>query len=261
MEELKSTIEVRKEGNVATLVVTNPPANTLSSMVASDLRKAFQEVVDDENIRVVVVTGSGDKFFAAGAEIKEFVEVNPQEGKRLSRNLHSTFKLIEESSKPVIAAINGYCLGAGLELALCCDIRYASKTALLGLPEINLGLIPGAGGTQRLPRMVGVGKAKELIFTGKPISAEEALDAQLVERVVSPDELMDVVKELASEIAKKSPLILSVVKETIDVGLTMTVGSGLVLETEKFGFCFSTHDKKEGVTAFIEKRSPSFVGR
>ena len=254
-------ILMEKKENIGILTINNPKVNALSSMVINELNNAFYEYEQDKNVRVIIITGYGDKSFVAGADIKEFQNKDVYEGRILSRNLQLALLHIETSPKPVIAAINGYCLGGGLELAMACDIRYASESATFGQPEINLALIPGAGGTQRLPRLVGKGKAKEMIYSCKPITANEALEIQLVQKITSPDKLMEKTLELAVEIAKKSPLIVSMAKEAIDRGTESDIESGLIIEADKFGLCFSTADKLEGVKAFIEKRVPIFEGK
>ena len=248
------------EGPIGIITINNPKANALSGPLVKELDLAFQEFEQNNAIRVIIITGYGEKFFVAGADIKGFVDKNATEGRAQGRQLQLTFNKIEYSSKPVIAAINGYCLGGGLELAMCCDFRYASENAQLGQPEIDLGLIPGAGGTQRLPRLIGKGKAKELMFSGLRISAKEALDLQLVQKVFPLDSLLEETKKMANLLAKKSPIILQHLKEVIDRGTEINIDAALVLEADKFGLCFSTNDKIEGVNAFLEKREPNFKG-
>ena len=194
---------------IATISINNPKANTLSSEVAQELENVLNELENNSQVRVLIITGFGDKFFIAGAEIKEFLNKTANEGRILVSKIQQVFNRIENYSKPIIAAINGYCLGGGLELALSCDIRYASENAKLGQPEISLGIIPGGGGTQRLPRLVGKGKANEIMYTGDQISAEEALKIQLVQKVTSQDSLLEESKILAKKIANQSPLIIS----------------------------------------------------
>jgi len=246
--------------NIGILTINNPGANTLSTKVVQELDLALNEFENNNQIRVLIITGYGDKFFVAGAEIKEFLNKRAVEGRNLVKNIQMVFNRIENYPKPVIAAINGYCLGGGLELALSCDIRYASENAKLGQPEISLGIIPGGGGTQRLPRLVGKGKAKEMMYTGDYISADEALQIQLVQKTTSLENLMKECKTLARKIAEKSPLIISLLKEVIDKGTDTPLVSGLALEANAFGLCFSSDDKAEGVDAFLEKRKPNFMG-
>ncbi|HKZ42167.1 MAG TPA: enoyl-CoA hydratase-related protein [Candidatus Hodarchaeales archaeon] len=247
--------------NVGFLTIKNPPANALSVPVVTEIIKGLEELVGDEKVRVIVLTGEGEKFFVAGADIKEFSDKTITEGRMHVRLLQGMLHRFERVSKPIIAAINGYCLGGGLELALACDIRYAADTAKLGQPEINLGIIPGAGGTQRLPRLIGKGKAKEMIYTGAHISASEALQIQLVQKVFPLKDLLSEVTKLAKEIAKKSPLIISYAKEAIDFGTDVPIEQGLLIEADSFALCFGTKDKDEGVKAFLEKREPKFIGK
>ena len=254
-------IIMEKKENIGILTINNPKVNALSNMVIKELIDAFHEYEQDKTVRVIIITGYGDKSFVAGADIKEFQNKSAYEGREMARKLQLALLHIETSPKPVIAAVNGYCLGGGLELAMACDIRFASEAATFGQPEINLALIPGAGGTQRLPRLIGKGKAKEIIFSGKPITAKEALEIQLIQRIISPDKLIEQTLELATEIAKKSPLVISMAKEVIDRGMESDIESGLIIEADKFGLCFSTEDKIEGVKAFLEKRTPIFNGK
>ncbi|OLS26255.1 MAG: 3-hydroxypropionyl-coenzyme A dehydratase [Candidatus Heimdallarchaeota archaeon LC_3] len=254
-------LEINIEDQIGIITINNPKANTLSSIVGEEFQIALNNFIDNQEVRVIIVTGKGDKFFIAGAEISEFMNKSATEGRILVRKLQLIIHSIEKCPKPVIAAINGYCLGGGMELALACDIRYASENAKLGQPEINLGIIPGAGGTQRLPRLIGKGKAKELIFTGDHISASEALSLQLIQKVSSSQELMNDVKNLAKKIASKSPLIISYAKEAIDTGIEISIEEALILEADKFGLCFGTEDKVEGVSAFLDGREPVFKGK
>ena len=249
------------EGPVGIITINNPKANALSAALVPELGNAFQEFENDKDIRVIIITGAGEKFFVAGADIKDFLDKNVNEGRELARGLQLTLSKIEKSSKPVIAAINGYCLGGGLELAMSCDFRYAAENAKLGQPEIDLGLIPGAGGTQRLPRLVGNGKAKEMMFTGLPIQAKEALEIQLVQKVIPQSELMAETIKIANLIAKKPPITLKHLKEVVDRGYNTDIDTALVLEADKFGICFSTEDKIEGVNAFLEKRQENYKGK
>lgn len=248
------------EDSLGIITINNPKANALSAALVPELSMAFEELEKDTSVKVIIITGYGDKFFVAGADIKDFLNKNAIEGRTISRQLQLTLNHIEHSSKPVIAAINGYCLGGGLELAMACDFRYASENAELGQPEIDLGLIPGAGGTQRLPRLVGKGKAKEMMFSGVRIKAKEALEIQLIQKICSQENLLTEVKNIARIIANKSPLILKNLKEVIDMGTEVNINAALVLEADKFGLCFASNDKVEGVNAFLEKRPPNFKG-
>ena len=248
------------EGPIGIITINNPKANALSSALIPELEAIIQEFENDENIRVIIITGHGEKFFVAGADIKDFVNKTASEGRDSARLLQLTLNQIENCSKPVIAAINGYCLGGGLELAMSCDFRYASENAQLGQPEINLGLIPGAGGTQRLPRLVGKGKAKEMMFSGLPIKAQDALEIQLIQKIFPQEELLPETKKMAQLLANKPPITLKHLKEVIDKGTEVNLDTALVLEADKFGLCFSTDDKIEGVNSFLEKREPNFKG-
>ncbi|MFB4210724.1 enoyl-CoA hydratase [Shouchella sp. JSM 1781072] len=247
------------EDGVAVVTLTRPPANALSRAVMAELDEIFENVYKDEEIKVVVLNGEG-RFFAAGADIKEFTDVkDDQEFAQLGRTGQETFSKIENAPKPVIAAIHGAALGGGLELALACHIRLTAKGTKLGLPELNLGLIPGFGGTQRLPKLIGKAKATELMLTSEPIGAEEAYLLGLVNHVVPEEELFSHAMSLARVIATKSPLTvektLSLVHES-DNELTV----GLEKERDAFAEVFKREDRKEGVQAFLEKRKPVFNG-
>jgi enoyl-CoA hydratase len=207
-----------------------------------------------------VITGAGDKAFVAGADIAEFEGRSPVDQWRVMK-APSIFEVVERSPKPVIAAINGFCLGGGMELALACDIRVASATAKFGQPEVNLGIIPGGGGTQRLPRIVGLGAALRLILTGELIGADEALRLRLVEEVLEPGQLLERARAIAETIAAKSPVAVAAAKEATRAALSLPLDEGLKLETALFQLCFSSEDKQEGVRAFLEKRAAAFVGR
>ncbi|HLE17355.1 MAG TPA: enoyl-CoA hydratase-related protein [Syntrophales bacterium] len=235
--------------------------NALNSMTLDQLRDIFERIVDDSEVRVAILTGSGEKAFAAGADIQELIELVPARAKELGRKWHGLFNLIENMGKPVIAAINGLALGGGCELAMACDIRIAAENSKFALPELKLGVIPGGGGTQRLPRLVGKGMAKELILTGRMIGANEALRIGLVNRVVPALELMTVCEQMADEIIKAAPLAVQYSLEAINKGFYMSLEDGLQLETNLSALICSTEDMKEGTTAFIEKRKPKFRGR
>jgi enoyl-CoA hydratase len=249
------------ENNIAIITMDNPPMNPLTTELREQLVATFDELDSKEDeIRVAILTGKG-KAFMAGADIKSFPELTQEKARARLKKGRQLYLKVEQFERPVICAINGYCLGAGLELAMCCDIRVASSQAQLGQPEINVGVIPGGGGTQRLPRLVGAGRAKELIYTGKFIGAEEAARIGLVNRVVEPEMLMDEVMELAALIADKPPLGIRAAKESITRGLNMTLLEGLELESYHWSYLCGTEDQKEGARAFIEKRKPVFKGR
>jgi enoyl-CoA hydratase len=246
---------------VAVLTINRPDKlNALNVATRDDIDAALDEIRADDAIRVLVVTGAGEKAFIAGADITEFAGRTAHQ-QRAAMQAMRVFNQIEEFPKPVIAAINGFCLGGGCELALACDLRIASERAKLGQPEINLGIIPGGGGTQRLTRLVGEGKAMELILTGKIISAQEALAIGLVNEVVSPEALDDRVMELAAQMTHKSPIALQAAKEAVKTAARTNLREGLDREIDLFTLCFASEDKEEGVRAFIEKRKPEFKGR
>ena len=254
---LKCTID----NAVATITIENPPMNRLTAGLRNRLLSIFDELDSKKDeVRAVILTGKG-KAFIAGADIKSFPELTQETAKARLRKGKQLYLKVEQFERPVICAINGYCLGAGLELAMCCDMRVASSIAQLGQPEINVGVIPGGGGTQRLPRLVGVGIAKELIYTGKFITAQEAARIGLVNKVAEPEKLMDEAMELATLIASKPPLGIRAAKEAINVGLNMALLEALEFEAHHWSYLCGTEDQKEGVRAFVEKRKPVFKGR
>ena len=248
-------------GRVALLTITRPEKrNALDGQVRCAFLGAMERARRDTEIRAVVVTGAGDKAFVAGADIAEFEGRTAVDQWRVMKGA-SIYEAVERSPKPVIAAINGWCLGGGMELALACDLRVASTAARMGQPEVNLGIIPGGGGTQRLPRVVGLGAALRLILTGEVIGAEEALRLRLVDEVVEPAMLLDRALAIAALIASKSPVAVAAAKEATRAALSLPLDDGLKLETALFQVCFASADKAEGVRAFLEKRSPEFTGR
>ena len=250
-------IILENEGKTALITINRPESlNALNHKTIQELSNAFENLNNDSSVRVIILTGSGEKSFVAGADIKEFADFGTNEAENLARNGQQTlFNKIENLGKPVIAAVNGFALGGGLELAMACHIRYASENAKLGLPEVTLGLIPGYGGTQRLPQLVGKGLANEIIFSAKMISAERAKEIGLVNEVFSSEELLTKTKELASLIARNSPMGIS--KAIAAVNLAGTK-EGFEREIKSFGELFEMEDKKEGVAAFLEKRKPAF---
>lgn len=250
-------IILEKDGKTAVITINRPESlNALNYKTIQELSEAFGQLNDDADVRVIILTGSGEKSFVAGADIKEFSDFGTKAAEDLARNGQNIlFNKIENLNKPVIAAVNGFALGGGLELAMCCHIRYASANAKLGLPEVTLGLIPGYGGTQRLPQLVGKGLANELIFSAKMITAERAKEIGLVNEVFNSEELLDKTKELATLISRNSPMGIS--KAIAAVNLSGTP-KGFETEIKSFGELFEMDDKKEGVTAFLEKRKPSF---
>jgi len=251
-----------ENNNAVRIITINRPTqlNALNKETIEELHNAFKESRSDNSVRVLIITGSGEKAFVAGADIKEFAHFSTEEGKRLSGEGHKLlFDYVEHMNKPVIAAVNGFALGGGLELAMSCHVRIASDNARLGLPEVTLGVIPGYGGTQRLAQLAGKGKALEMITTAAMITADEAAQCGLVNRVVAQRELLDVCLSLAEKMAKNSPTAIAAAITSVNAGYTNGT-NGFEKEIEEFGKCFGTADFKEGTTAFIEKRKPEFKG-
>ncbi len=257
-----NTLIYEKKDNIGVMTVNRPDKlNALSNELTEELQHLLDEIEKDVDLRVVVITGAGDKAFVAGADINELVERDALKGRDVSRFRQALFARIENLPVPVIAAVNGYALGGGLELALACNIRIASEKAQFGAPEVKLGIIPGDGGTQRLPRLVGLGRAMELILTGDFIDAQEAHRIGLVNRVVPPDELMESVMTLAKKIALRPPLAVKYAKEAVNRSQEGDTASGYALESYLHALACTTEDKKEGVTAFLEKRKGQFKGK
>jgi enoyl-CoA hydratase len=253
-------IDVQREDAVALVTIDRQEAmNALDVATLTQLRDHLRELAADDAARVVVLTGAGEKAFIAGADIKYMSGLDVEEAKEWGALGHEAGRLLETMPKPTIAAINGFALGGGCELALACDIRYASSGAKLGQPEVNLGIIPGWGGTQRLARVCGLGAAKELIFTGRIIGADEALRIGLVNDVHDP--VVDKAREVAALLASKSPIALRLMKELANRALGGEHAANLAAEGDTFGELFASEDAKEGLTAFVEKREPKFVGR
>jgi enoyl-CoA hydratase len=254
-------IMVDKKDGFALVTVNRPKVmNALSVKTVLELTDAFRALGDDAGVSVVILTGSGEKAFVAGADIPEFSELTPDEARSYAMRGQKLTNLIERLGKPVIAAINGFALGGGCEIAMACTIRIAADTAKLGQPEVGLGLIPGYGGTQRLPRLVGKGRAYELILGGKQIDAASAERMGLVNLVVPQAELMGACEKMAATIAKRGPLAVRYCLEAVDRGLNMSLDDGLALEADLFGLVFGSEDVREGVSAFVEKRKPDFKG-
>lgn len=256
-------ILIDREDNIAVLTINRPDKyNALNDQVVAEISAALDELEADDDVRALIITGAGEKAFVSGADISMLLELqSSSEGVANSRRGQAVTRKIERLPKPVIAALNGYTLGGGLEFAMACDIRIAADTAKLGQPEMNLGLSPGYGGTQRLPRIVGKGMAKLLIFSGDMIDAQEASRIGLVEKVVPLGELMEEAKALAKKLAEMSPLAMGVAKETINLGMEVDLERGLSIESLEFGVLCMTEDSKEGCSAFLEKRKPVFEGR
>ena len=260
MDNSYETLLVERRGRVAVITINRPQKlNALNSQTRAEGAAALEELREDESVRVVVITGAGEKAFVAGADISEF-EGRTAVSQRDVMTARSLFTAVDTFPKPVIAMINGFCLGGGCELALSCDIRVASETARFGQPEINLGIIPGGGGTQRLTRLVGEGKAMELILTGDMIDAQHAYNLGLVNLVVPAADLEAKTMELANRIAEKSPVALRMAKEAVKTAARANLDEGLRREIDLFALTFSSQDKDEGVRAFLEKRKPDFKG-
>ena len=254
------TLLVERRGRVAVITINRPQKlNALNIQTRAEGAAALEELREDESVRVVVITGAGEKAFVAGADIAEF-EGRTAVSQRDVMTARSLFTAVDTFPKPVIAMINGFCLGGGCELALSCDIRVASESARFGQPEINLGIIPGGGGTQRLTRLVGEGKAMELILTGDMIDAQTAYNLGLVNLVVPAADLEAKTMELANRIAEKSPVALRMAKEAVKTAARANLDEGLRREIDLFALTFSSQDKDEGVRAFLEKRKPDFKG-
>ena len=249
------------EAPIATLFFNRPKAlNALNNDLFDELDIALDQIKTNPKIRVLILTGAGDKAFVAGADIAELVKMSPLEGKFFSRKGQKIFSKIEDLPIPAIAAVNGFALGGGSEAALACDFIYASERALFGLPEITLGLIPGFGGTQRLARRIGVNRAKEMIFTGKNIKAQEALEYGIVNKICGHDTLMEEVLKTANLIASRGKVALRSAKEVIQNGLNADLETGCRIENDVFGLTMASEDAKEGTQAFLEKRKPVFKG-
>ena len=256
-------IQVERDGLVAVVTIDNPPVNALKAALLEELEAELAALDDDADARAIILRGAGDRAFVAGADIKEFPalrEAAAGEGGS-ARGIQKVGLAVERMRTPVVVAIHGFCLGGGLELAMACDVRVAAEDAQLGQPEIKLGLIPGGGGTQRLPRLVGHGRALLMNMTGDPIDGTKAYEWGLVERVVPPAQLTDAAMEIARTLAERSPHAVGVVKELARTTRDVPLEDGLKAEAEGFFRCLRSEDGAEGVAAFIEKRPPSFTGR
>src|ERR1700722_7237092 len=251
-----------KRDAIAYVTVNRPKVlNALNTPTWKDLRTAFEDARDDIRVRGVILTGAGNKAFIAGADISELAKVTAFEAEQSSRFGQEVLDLIENLGKPVIAAINGFALGGGCETAMACTIRLAGETARFGQPEVALGLIPGGGGTQRLPRLVGKGRALQLILSGDMISAEEAYRIGLVNQIVPAADLISRAEAILTKIASNAPIAIKFALEAANKGMDTSQGEGLLLEASYFGLCAATDDKREGTSAFLEKRAPQFHGR
>ena len=255
------TLLLDNNDHVATLTLNRPESmNAINSQLMDDFSRVLDAIEADESVRALIVTG-GDTVFAAGADIREISGLDtPEDAHAFAWKIRQFFKRLESVEVPVIASVNGLAFGGGCELALACDYRMASETAQFALPEIRLGLMPGAGGTQRLPRLIGTGRALEMLFSGRPISAKTACEFGLVNRVVHPDRLADEARELAESYARKPPVALKMIKNAVWTGMNMDLSAALEYEARCFEILFSTDDRKEGVGAFMGKRKPDFTG-
>lgn len=255
------TLKIERQEDICVVKINKPDTlNALNTQVLKDLGQAFDEIAEDETIAVVILTGEG-RAFVAGADISEMSVFTAAEGKKFGELGAAVFRKIELLKQPVIAAINGFALGGGCELAMACDIRIASAKAKFGQPEVGLGITPGFSGTQRLPRIVGLGKAKELIYTASVIDSVEAYRIGLVNKLTEPDQLMDEAMAMARQIASRAQLAVRYSKEAINRGIETDIDIGISLETDLFGLCFATADQKEGMEAFLWKRKPGFSGK
>jgi enoyl-CoA hydratase len=263
MSDEDRTLQLERESDGIAVVMVNRPdkLNALNAATVRQLDEVLREVRADDAVRAVILTGSGDKAFVAGADIGELAKMGPIDGVQVSRAGQDTFRLLERMPKPVIAAVNGFALGGGLELALACHVRLASSRAKFGLPEVRLGIIPGYGGTVRLPRLVGRGRAPELILTGEMIDAAEALRIGLINRVEEPEALLDAARGMARRMIANGPIAIALALEAVDRGMSTTIDDAQVLESRLFGLLASTEDMREGMEAFLQKRKAEFRNR
>jgi len=257
-----TNLKLEKKNQVAYVTIDRPKVlNALDMATMQELWQVFSELKDDKQVRVVILTGGGEKAFVAGADINELARNNAVEAKAYTHKGQATLDLIENLGKPVIACVNGFALGGGCEIAMASTMRLASENAKFGQPEVKLGIIPGYGGTQRLPRLVGTGLAMQMVLTGEMISAQEAHRIGLVNEVVPADRLIARAEEIAQKIIGMAPLAIQYCMEAVNQGMNMTLAEGLFLEATLFGICCATEDKKEGTTAFLEKRAANFQGK
>ncbi|MEX0907343.1 MAG: enoyl-CoA hydratase-related protein [Gemmatimonadota bacterium] len=257
-----STIQLEQDDALAIVTINRPDKlNALNAATIRQLDAVLQQVLGDSSVRAVIVTGAGSKAFVAGADIAELAAMGPVDGVAVSRAGQATFRMLERMPKPVIAAVNGFALGGGLELALACHVRIASSAAQFGLPEVKLGIIPGYGGTVRLPRLVGRGRALELMLTGEMIDAAEAYRIGLVNRVEEPAALLPAARQMAARMMANGPVAIALALEAVDHGISATIDDALTLESSLFGLLASTADMREGMAAFLERRKAEFQGR
>jgi enoyl-CoA hydratase len=258
----KEYVHCQIEEGIAIVTLDNQPAlNALSAPLLTQLDRIFAGLAKNQEVKGVIITGAGEKSFVAGADISEFIQVTGDTAVEFMSRGQRIFDTIEAFDRPVIAAVNGFALGGGNEIALCCDIRIAAENAVFGQPEVNLGIIPGYGGTQRLPRVIGPGKAKEIIFADERINAQEALRIGLVQRVVPKGQAVEEAKKLLKKIMSKGPVAIKMAKKAINEGLKVSLREGLDLEAQGNAVCFGSEDKDEGAKAFLEKRPAKFKGK
>src|SRR5579883_3021528 len=253
--------ELSDDGIVLVTIARPDKLNALSIAVIEELRDAFGRIGSDPAIRAAIVTGAGEKAFVAGADIEELAALSPAEARAFARRGQEAFRLLETCGKPTVAAINGYALGGGLELAMACAVRFASENARLGQPEVKLGIIPGYGGTQRLPRLVGRGRALEMLLSGEPVTAAEAHRIGLVNGVTTQSELLAHCRAWLAKVLANGPVAVAMVLEAVDTGLDCGIAEGLRFEAAAFGVCAATEDRSEGMRAFLEKRGAAFAGK
>lgn len=254
-------VQLETQGRVAIVTINHPPVNSLSPAVIAELDTVFKSIEPNPEIGALVLTGAGPKIFVAGADIKAMSSMTPAQAEELAHNGQSTLNRLEDMSKLSICAINGLALGGGLELAMACDMRICAEHAKMGQPEINLGIIPGFGGTQRLPRIIGMGRAMQMLISGDPIDAQSALAWGLVNSVHPGDQLLEVALKLAHQAAAKAPVAVKLIQQAVYQGIDKPLSQGLLCEIQSFRKVFETEDKNEGISAFIEKREPKFQGK
>ncbi len=257
-----ANVILEKADRIATLTINRPKAlNALNKDTLLEIKAAVENVRDDDSIDVLIVTGAGDKAFVAGADITYMLDINAMQAREFGQIGQAAFSLIETMSKPVIAAINGFTLGGGCELAMACDFRFCTEKSQFGQPEVRLGVTPGFGGTQRLPRLVGLGMAKEILYTGDNINAQEALRIGLVNKIIPEAELMEYVKKIAKNISARGAIAVRLCKDAVNEGMQTDIDRAMSIEADIFGLCFATADQKEGMRAFVEKRKAEFTGK
>jgi len=254
-------VDFQIDDRIATVIVDRPPVNALNRLLEDEIEEVFEELSTRNKVGVVIITGGGEKAFIAGADIKAILEKSPKDAHEMSASTQRVLSKLERFDKVVIAAVNGLALGGGCEVALACDIRVADISAFFGFPEVGFRLLPGAGGTQRLARLIGSGKAKEMILTGDSVDADEALRIGLIERKAEKSGALLEAKKIAKRILTRGPVAISNAKRAINEGINLTFEAGLKRETQLFSALFETYDMKEGVKAFLDKRKPNFIGK